>query len=60
MVRKFDHSVTVGFMTVRNFNIDNMNCDWNIEDENKQEQSVNYNTAINQYYLKNTNVYLER
>ena len=35
LVRKFDHSLTVGFMIMNNFNIDRMNCDKNIEDENK-------------------------
>ena len=29
-----------------------MDCDWNVEDENKWEQSINYSIVINKYDFK--------
>ena len=49
LVWKFDHLLTVQFMIVKNFNIDNMNCDQNIENDNKQEQSINRNIVRSMY-----------
>ena len=34
--------LTVGFMIVNNLNIDNMNCNQNIEDQSKREHSIKY------------------
>ena len=58
MVQNIDHSLTVGFMIVNNFNIDNINCDQNIEDKNKWKQSIKYNIVINKYFFETNNMYL--
>ena len=35
-VQKYDKALTVKVMILEILNIDNMNCDWNIEDNSKR------------------------
>ena len=49
MVQHFDEKITVRFLIVKLFNIDNMNCNWNIEYENKWGQSIKYNVVIDKW-----------
>ena len=46
-------------MNVEIFKIYNMNCNQNIEDESRWEQSIKYNVEIDKYEFEIYNVYID-